>query len=85
MVEGRFPVGDTTSIWFVTWGSSVVYTDPTRWQRLKIKAQSFKRRVSDAWLVLRGKAYIADDDYIDELREQAREDAFAAVDYGAYD
>lgn len=31
---------------------------PTRWQRIKWKVSGYRRRVTDAWLVLRGKAYI---------------------------
>jgi hypothetical protein len=31
---------------------------PTRWQRIKILPSHYRRRITDAWLVLTGKADI---------------------------
>jgi hypothetical protein len=34
----------------------------TRWERLKARAADMRERISDAWLVLRGRAHICDED-----------------------
>lgn len=49
----------------VVFGTSTpyIYKKPTLWQRIKWPIQGFFRRLGDAWLVLTGKAHIADDDY----------------------
>lgn len=38
-----------------------IYKESTRWQRFKWRMSAYKDRVRDAWLVLTGRAHIADE------------------------
>jgi hypothetical protein len=49
----------------VIFGTSTpwIYKKATLWERFKWRIQAYAERVRDAWLVLIGRAHIADDDY----------------------
>jgi hypothetical protein len=38
-----------------------IYKKPTLWQRFKYRVLAYRDRVRDAWLVLVGRAHIADE------------------------
>jgi len=48
--------GDTTSIWYVSWGRHPI---SRKWRhRIPLKLAVYRWRIRDAWLVLTGKAEI---------------------------
>ncbi len=60
-------IDTNTSVWFVSWGSRTIYTNPTWRQRMQVRWWRMSdaiKRLPDAWAVARGsKVAVYDHDY----------------------